>query len=314
MTNQQNQIAFVFPGQGSQTVGMGKDLAQAYPLAKDIFSKADHILGFPLSKIAWEGPAEELNDTANTQPALYVHSYAVWKVLQATHSEIQASFMAGHSLGEYSALAAAESISFTEGLTLVRTRGELMREAGVNNPGRIAAILGLELEEVENITKTAGTKHEPVVVANDNCPGQVVISGAQPAVDRAIVMAKEAGARRALPLNVSVAVHSSLMADAQSGLLRAIANTSIQSPQIPVIGNVSALPLENATAVRQEMQEQLTSRVRWTETIKYTLSSGVTTFIELGNGNVLSGLIRRIDRSTTQIPLGNPEDIEALGI
>jgi [acyl-carrier-protein] S-malonyltransferase len=312
MTDLKQPIAFVFPGQGSQIIGMGKELAQAYPIAKEIFHKADQILDFPLSKLAWEGPAEELNDTANTQPALFVHSYAVWKVLQTTNSSTQASYMAGHSLGEFSALAAAGSISFSEGLKLVRSRGELMREAGVKNPGRIAAILGLGLDVVEGITQAAGAEKEPVVVANDNCPGQVVISGAQAAVDRAITMAKEAGAKRALPLNVSVAVHSRLMADAQSGLLRAIANTAIQSPRIPVIGNVSALPLENATAVRQEMQQQLTSRVRWTETIEYALSKGVSTFIELGNGNVLSGLIRRIDRSTTQIPLGNPEDFEKL--
>jgi [acyl-carrier-protein] S-malonyltransferase len=312
MTDLKKPIAFVFPGQGSQTVGMGKDLAQVYPAAKEIFHKADHILEFPLSKLAWEGPAEELNDTANTQPALYVHSYAVWEVLQATHPGIQASYMAGHSLGEFSALAVAGSISFSEGLKLVHTRGELMREAGEKNPGRIAAILGLDLQEVESITQSASAENEPVVIANDNCPGQVVISGAQAAVDRAIVMAKEAGAKRALPLNVSVAVHSSLMVDAQSGLLRAIANTAIQSPQIPVIGNVSALPLENATAVRQEMQQQLTSRVRWAETIEYTLFKGVSTYFELGNRNVLSGLIRRIDRATTQIPLGNPEDFEKL--
>lgn len=314
MTNPNKPLAFVFPGQGSQAVGMGKALAEIYPEAKDIFLQADDILEFPLSQLAWEDPAEELNDTANTQPALYVHSYAVWKVLQTHLPEVKASYMAGHSLGEFSALAAAGAISFTEGLKLVRTRGELMREAGEKNPGSIAAILGLDLEEVESITQAAATANEPVVVANDNCPGQVVISGSQAAVDRAIELAKEAGARRALPLNVSVAVHSSLMKDAQSGLDQAIANTEIQTPQIPVIGNVTALPLQNAADVRQEMQEQLTSRVRWTETIEYTLSNGISTYLELGNGNVLSGLIRRIDKSTTQIQLGTPKDFDALEI
>lgn len=312
MTNHENPLAFVFPGQGSQSIGMGKELAQAYPLAMEIFQEADHILEFPLSRIAWEGPQEELNDTANTQPALFVHSYAVWQVLQTNHPEVQAAFMAGHSLGEFSALAAAGSFSFREGLQLVRTRGELMREAGHKNPGRIAAILGLDLEEIERITQSASTEKEPATIANDNCPGQVVISGAEAAVDRAIVLAKEAGAKRALPLNVSVAVHSRLMADAQSGLQQAITNTDIKTPQIPVIGNVSALPLDDSQSVRQELQEQLTSRVRWTETIEFIRSKQITTFLELGTGNVLGGLIRRIDKTTTQIPLGKPEDFESL--
>lgn len=230
----------------------------------------------------------------------------------STHPELQPAFMAGHSLGEFTALAAAGSLSFAEGLRLVRTRGELMREAGVKNPGRIAAILGLSLEQLEEITKEASAENEPVTIANDNCPGQVVISGTQAAVDRAIELSKSAGAKRALPLNVSVAVHSSLMAQAQNGLLRAMAETTILTPKIPVIANVSALPLENVAEVRQEMQQQLTSRVRWTETIRFLLGKGVTHFYELGNGNVLSGLVKRIDRSTIQIALGKPSDFENL--
>jgi [acyl-carrier-protein] S-malonyltransferase len=261
--------------------------------------------------MAWDGPAEELNDTANTQPALYVHSYAVWKVLQTTHPQVQPAYLAGHSLGEFTALAVASSLSFNEGLKLVRTRGELMREAGVKNPGRIAAILGLPLEQLEQITQEASTELEPVTVANDNCPGQVVISGAQAAVDRAIELAKAAGAKRALPLNVSVAVHSSLMAHAQSGLLQAMASTAILTPQFPVIGNVTALPLETVAEVRQEMQMQLTSRVRWTETVQYLLANGVTHFVELGHGSVLSGLVRRIEREAQLSSLGSPADFEA---
>jgi [acyl-carrier-protein] S-malonyltransferase len=311
MTNYNNTLAFVFPGQGSQSVGMGKALAQAYPQARKIFSRADDILEFPLSRLAWEGPEEELNDTANTQPALYVHSFAAWKVLQTTHPELQPAYMAGHSLGEFTALAAAGSISFSEGLKLVQTRGELMREAGIKNPGRIAAVLGLDLDQLEEITREASSENEPVTIANDNCPGQVVISGAQSAVDRAVELAKAAGAKRALPLNVSVAVHSSLMAQAQGGLLRAVANTTILSPQIPVIGNVSALPLENAAEVRQEMQMQLTSRVRWTETVQYLLSRGISQFVEIGNGKVLSGLVRRIDKTSSQVALGSSADFES---
>jgi [acyl-carrier-protein] S-malonyltransferase len=273
--------------------------------------KADNILEFQLSKMAWDGPADELNDTANTQPALYVHSFAAWKVLQTTHPKVQPAYMAGHSLGEFTALAAAGSLSFSEGLKLVRARGELMREAGIKSPGRIAAILGLDLEQLEQITQEASAENEPVTIANDNCPGQVVISGAQAAVDRAIELAKAAGAKRALPLNVSVAVHSSLMAHAQGGLLRAMADTAILTPKTPVIGNVSAQPLGNTEEVQQELQMQLTSRVRWTETVQYLLANGVTRFVELGNGNVLSGLVRRIDRGTEQISLGAPADFEA---
>jgi [acyl-carrier-protein] S-malonyltransferase len=312
MTNKIQSLGFLFPGQGSQAVGMGKELAQENPLAKEIFEEADGILGFPLSKMAWDGPAEELNDTANTQPALYVHSIAVWKALQAKHPELQPKFMAGHSLGEFSALTAAGSLSFRQGLLLVRARGELMREAGEKKPGRIAAILGLSLEQLEEITAQASTAEQPVTIANDNCPGQVVISGSQQAVDRAIELAKAAGAKRALPLKVSVAVHSSLMADAQQGLLKAMADTEIKAPQIAVIGNVTALPLKTTDDVLKEMQAQLTSRVRWTETIQYLITNGVSRFYELGSGNVLCGLVRRIDRGTSQIPLGKPADFEAL--
>ncbi|MEN8241309.1 MAG: ACP S-malonyltransferase [Chloroflexota bacterium] len=312
MTNRIQSLGFLFPGQGAQAVGMGKELAETFPLAAEVFEQADQILGFPLSKMAWEGPAEELNDTANTQPALYVHSIAVWKVLKDRHPEVQPKYMAGHSLGEFSALTAAGSFSFAQGLLLVRARGERMREAGVKSPGRIAAILGLTLDQLEEITAEAAAEGQPVTIANDNCPGQVVISGSQDAVDRAIELAKAAGAKRALPLKVSVAVHSSLMADAQQGLMEAINNTEINAPQVPVIGNVSALPLKTAEDVRQELQAQLTSRVRWTETIEYLIENGITRYYELGSGKVLSGLTRRIDRGTSQIALGKPEDFESL--
>ena len=291
---------------------MGKELAETFPRANEVFMEADEILGFTLSKTAWDGPDEELNDTANTQPALYVHSMAAWHVLKAIHPEIQPKFLAGHSLGEFSALTAAGSLSFREGLLLVRTRGELMREAGEKSPGRIAAILGLSVEQLEHITAEASKEDQPVTIANDNCPGQVVISGSKDAVDQAIELAKAAGAKRALPLNVSVAVHSSLMADAQDGLLNAVQQTEIKVPEVPVIGNVTAMPLQTAEDVCQEMAAQLISRVRWTETVQYLISNGVSNFIELGSGNVLSGLVRRIDRDTTNTALGKPEDFKAL--
>ncbi len=305
------QTAFVFPGQGSQTVGMGKALAEAFPVAAETFAEADEILGFPLSRVAWEGPAERLNDTRYTQPALVVHSIAALRVLQQHLPGFRPAFMAGHSLGELSALIAAGSMTFADGLRLTRARGEAMHAAG-GGQGGMAAVLGLDIPLLETICREASTAEARVEIANDNCPGQVVLSGHREALTRAMQMAREAGARRVVPLTVSVAAHSYLMAPAQEAFNRALEATPIQAPAVPVVGNIHARPLATADAVRADLQAQLTHRVRWTESVRFMLAGGITTFVEIGTGNVLSGLIKRIARQTTRLTCGLPEDCSAV--
>ncbi len=304
------RTAFVFPGQGSQAVGMGKALAEAFPVAADTFTEADEILGFPLSRIAWEGPAERLNDTRYTQPALVVHSIAALRVLHQHLPGFQPAFMAGHSLGELSALIAAGSMSFAEGLRLTRARGEAMHAAG-GGQGGMAAVLGLDIATLEAICQEASTSDARVEIANDNCPGQVVLSGHKEALARAMRLAQEAGVRRVVPLTVSVAAHSYLMAPAQEAFNRALEATTIQKPAVPVVGNIHAQPLETADDVRADLRAQLTHRVRWTESVRFMLSRGVNTFVEIGTGNVLIGLIKRIDRKTTRLTCGLPEECAA---
>jgi len=304
--------AFLFPGQGSQTVGMGKDLAAQYPVAKQIFEEADSILGFALSRLMMEGAAEELNDTLNTQPALFIHSLAAYRAFLNLHPGLIPAFMAGHSLGELSALAAAGAFSFADGLRLVRKRAELMKRAGGLASGGMAAILNLDIPTLEKVCAEASTPEESVQVANDNCPGQVVISGSKPAVERAMAGAKAAGAKRALPLTVSVAAHSSLMAPIQQEWNEAVGAANFLIPQIPVIGNVHAGPLADGAAARGDIIAQMQSRVRWTESVQYMLSSGIDTFVEAGTGMVLGGLVKRIAEGMTILPLGNPQDFAAL--
>ncbi|MDI6694939.1 MAG: ACP S-malonyltransferase [Anaerolineales bacterium] len=306
------QLAFIFPGQGSQMVSMGRALAQAYPAARAIFEQADQILGFPLSRLAWEGPEAELNDTVNTQPALLVHSAAALAVLNELHPKLRPAFTAGHSMGEISALIAAEALSFEAALRLVRRRGELMKQAGEHSPGGMAAVLGAEIPLLERICAQASASGEVVQVANDNCPGQVVISGAKPALERAIELAGQAGIRKIRPLAVSIAAHSPLMERAQADFNKAIAQAGIVDPRIPVVGNVTALPLTTAAEIRADLQAQLTSRVRWTESVQEMIARGVTTFIEIGSGTVLAGLIKRIDSGVKTISIGAPEDFEKL--
>lgn len=312
MTQNKTNISFLFPGQGSQYVGMGQLLASDFSIAKETFQAADDLLNFPLSHLAWQGPEDELGDTINTQPALFVHSIAALRVVKQEFPEIMPKFVAGHSLGELSALVAAGSLEFEDGLRLVRRRGELMKSAGEKSPGGMAAILGLELGEVERICAAASKGGEIVQVANDNCPGQIVISGHDPALDRAMEAAKEAGSRRIVRLAVSIAAHSPLMKHAQSGFNQAVDNVKLVDPKIPIIGNVTAKPLLKAADLREDLQAQLNSRVRWTESMRYVISAGGLTFIELGSNKVLTGLLRRIDRQATGIFFGEPEDLASI--
>jgi len=291
---------------------MGKALAGLYPAARRVFEEADDLLGFPISKLAWEGPEEELNDTVNTQPALLVHSVAALRVLQENRPCLRPAYVAGHSMGELSALVASQALPYPDALRLVRVRGEQMKAAGQISPGGMAAILGLEIPVLEQICAQASRPDEVVQVANDNCPGQVVISGSSGALQRALDLAVQAGAKRAIPLAVSIAAHSPLMEHAQSGFNRAVDESSLADPVIPLVGNVTARPLTCAASIRADLQAQLFSRVRWTESIQHMQAQGVTHFIELGSGSVLTGLLKRIDRQAQGYSVGSPDDFATL--
>jgi [acyl-carrier-protein] S-malonyltransferase len=312
MTLDATKTAFLFPGQGSQAVGMGRDLCASHPAARQTFDEADAVLGFALSRLMWDGPEAELNDTANTQPALFVHSLAAYRLLTALLPGVKPACFAGHSLGQLSALAAAGALAFAEGLRLVRRRGELMKRAGELKPGGMAAVLGLEVPALEAICARAAADGEPVQVANDNCPGQAVLSGAKPAVERAVALAKEAGARRAIPLAVSVAPHSALMAVIQDEFATAVAATAFRLPPVPVVCNVSARPLVSVDGMRSSLAAQLTARVRWTESVRWMGAQGVTTFLEIGSGTVLGGLVKRTLPEAAALPFGAPPDWAAV--
>ena len=303
--------AFLFPGQGSQSVGMGRELAEKYPAARAVFDEADSVLGMSFSKLMWEGTKEALDDTVNTQPALYVHSMAAHRVFCDQYGNGVAA-MAGHSLGELSALAAAGALSFADGLRLVRKRGELMKKAGEKNPGMMAAVLNLGIPELDKVCAEASAPGEPVQVANDNCPGQVVISGAKAAVERAIAGAKAARAKRAIPLAVSIAAHSKLMDSIQAEWNDAVDAAGLKDASVPVIGNVVARPLLVAADLAKDIQSQMQSRVRWTETVQLLAGQGIVNFVEVGNGSVLQGLVKRIATGVNTFSLGAPGDSAAL--
>jgi [acyl-carrier-protein] S-malonyltransferase len=289
-----NNTAFIYPGQGSQFVGMGKELAADYPAAMQVFLKADEILGISLSKLAWEGPEELLNDTLNTQPALYTHSMAALEVFNSLFPDFHPKYVAGHSLGELSAVAAAGAITFEDVLKLVRRRGELMKHAGEISPGGMAAVLGLDIPTLEGLCQQASEPGNTIQVANDNCPGQVVV------------------AKRAVRLAVSIAAHSELMRPVQEEFGQSIKATPFNEPEAVIIGNVTARPLTVIANIQDDIRNQLTSRVRWTETVQYLIEQGVENFIEMGSGEVLIGLIRRIDRNVNRYKFGAPEDINEL--
>lgn len=288
--------AFLFPGQGSQHVGMGQAVYVHDPHSRAVFDQADTQLGYSLSSLCFNGPEETLTDTVHQQPALLVTSIATWFAMQARGWELPA-FAAGHSLGEFSALVVAGALTFADGLALVRRRGELMKAAGEREPGAMAAVLGLDIPQLETIcTEASATTGRPVQVANDNCPGQVVISGDSVALAEAMTLAQGTGAKKVVQLPITIAAHSALMASAAADFAHAVDNTPITTPAVPVIGNVSARPLLTPEEIRAELKAQLTSRVRWTETIQYLSAQGVTKVVEVGSGDVLRGLVKRIER------------------
>jgi [acyl-carrier-protein] S-malonyltransferase len=305
-------LAFLFPGQGSQCVGMGRELASRFEAARLTFEEANEILGLDLARLMWDGPEGELNDTLNTQPALYVHSIAAHRVLSRLFPDLRPVFCAGHSLGELSALTVAGALPFEAGLRLVRQRGELMKRAGELAPGGMAAIMGLDIQTLETVCVQASTSDESVQVANDNCPGQIVLSGARPAMERALGLAKAAGARRAVLLAVSIAAHSPLMASIQADFEAAVDGTFIVDARLPVISNITAQPIIKAEDLRADLSAQLTSRVRWTESMRWLVDEGVEIFIEVGNGSVLTSLLKRIAVQTTTYPCGSPADLQSL--
>lgn len=286
--------AFLFPGQGSQYVGMAKDLYEQHSEARKLFEQADAIVGFPLSAVCFQGPDDELKQTKNTQPAIFLHSVIAARFYRGE----QASMAAGHSLGEYSALVYAGALTFEDGLRLVRLRGELMQRAGVEQPGTMAAVVGLEPAVIDE-TCRAASEAGIVQAANFNSPGQIVISGSVTGVRRAMELAKERGAKLVKELPVSGAFHSPLMESAKSGLRDALKRTAIQDASIPVYANVSARPVRKAEEIRRLLNDQLTSPVRWEETIQNMAADGASMFVEIGPGKVLQGLVKRI-RSDVQ--------------
>lgn len=303
--------AAVFPGQGSQVVGMGADFAERYTVARDTFAQADDILGYSLSRVCWGGPADALDQTNYTQPALYVSSMSIWRALQEALPGAKPAWLAGHSLGELSALTAAGALRFDAGVRLVQARGHFMQAAGERAPGAMAAVLALDLSRVEALCASVSAETGNIVVlANDNCPGQAVVSGETKAVDRLIEAAEQAGARRAVKLAVSIAAHSPLMATALDGFLQVVSETTFSPPDIPVISNVGAQPLTNPEAIRQELNQQLTSSVRWTDSMRAIIEAGAETVIEIGAGSVLTGLLRRIDRAKGRVNLNTAAAFE----
>jgi [acyl-carrier-protein] S-malonyltransferase len=308
-------VALVFPGQGSQFVGMGKALYDASAAARRIFDQADETLGFPLSRLCFHGPANELEDTINAQPAILTVSIAALEALKERVAEagqqVAPTVVAGHSLGEFTALVAAGVIDFPEGLKLVRERGRLMKEAGEESPGGMAAVIGLDTETLADVCQDA-SNGDIIIVANDNCPGQSVISGEVAALLRAMEMAKARGAKRVARLGISIASHSPLMARASAGLSEVLGRLPLGVPQIPVVANVTATAMLTVEDVRQELAHHVERPVNWTRSVVEMVNSGATTFIEVGPGQVLSGLIRRINRDVTTLSLtdlGLPADV-----
>lgn len=305
--------AFIFPGQGSQAVGMGKSLAEAFPAARAVFDEVDAALSQKLSALMWDGPAEELTLTANAQPALMAVSLAVVKVLEAEAGfslQRDVSFVAGHSLGEYSALAAAGTFSISDAARLLRIRGDAMQKAVPAGEGAMAALLGVELDKARELAAEAA-QGEVCEAANDNGGGQVVLSGAKAAIERAIALAPERGIKRALSLPVSAPFHCALMQPAADAMREALAKVELKAPVVPVMANVGAAPLTDPDAIRASLVAQVTGTVRWRECVLALADAGVTRFIEAGSGKVLAGLVKRIAAGATAVSIGTADDIRS---
>lgn len=305
-------VAFTFPGQGSQAVGMGKDLADNFAEARAVFQEVDDALGQKLSGIMWNGPEETLTLTANAQPALMAVSMAVIRVLEAKGLDLKSkvSFVAGHSLGEYSALAAAGTFSIADTARLLRIRGNAMQAAVPVGAGAMAAIIGLEHGDVQSICEAAAAEG-PCQIANDNGGGQLVISGGKAAVEKAAALATEKGAKRAIMLPVSAPFHSALMGPAADAMREALSTVEKRAPSVPLVANVLAAPVTSATEIADLLVQQVTGQVRWRETVEWFGANGVTTLYEIGAGKVLTGLARRIDKNISGIAVNGPADIDA---
>lgn len=303
--------AFVFPGQGAQTIGMGKALAEAYPAAAAVFAEVDDALGEKLSALIWEGDAETLTLTANAQPALMATSLAAFRALEAEGVKItDAAYVAGHSLGEYSALAAAGTLSIADAARLLRIRGDAMQKAVPVGVGAMAALLGLDFDTARAVAEEAA-QGQVCQAANDNDPAQVVVSGHKEAVERAVEIAKAKGAKRALLLPVSAPFHCALMQPAADAMAEALDDVELKDPAVPVVANVVAQPVTDATLIRALLVDQVTGSVRWRESVGMMAGAGVTSFWEIGAGKALSGMIRRIAKEAETRAVGTPEDVAA---
>ncbi len=304
--------ALVFPGQGSQAVGMGRELAQAFTAARDVFGEVDEALGQNLSRLMFEGPEDELILTENAQPAIMTASLAVFRVLEVEGGfdlARSAGLVAGHSMGEYSALAAAGTFTLADTARLLKLRGEAMQKAVPVGEGAMAAVLGLDMEAVRAVARAAAGD-QVCVAANDNAPGQVVLSGDRAAIERAVEIAKERGARRAILLPVSAPFHCPLMAPAAEAMAEALAGVAMKAPVVPVVANVTAQPVADPDDIRRLLVEQVTGPVRWRECVLAMRDAGIDTLVEVGAGRVLTGLTRRIDRELTGIPVGVPDEVD----
>ena len=300
------EVAYVFPGQASQKTGMGSDLYHEYPAAREVFDRADEVLGYSISRLCFDGPEEELRSTINAQPALLTTSYACLQAVGdgSVGRMPKAKMVAGHSLGEYTALVAAGVIDFSTAVYLARERGRLMHEAGIMQPGGMVAIIGFDQEPLARVCEETGTW-----LANINSPKQLIVSGARENLERAAELARERGARRTIPLAVSGAFHTPLMRHARDGMSEILSRVSFQDPVIPVVANTTATPMTTAEQVKTELLEQLCNGVDWQRSIEYMIASGISTFIEIGPGEVLSGLIRRINGDVSTINISDGESV-----